>query len=78
MDFYLGYSPEKVNPGDKIHTIDKIDKVISGQNKKVEKSFERNLLKTYFQKKSFLRKILKLQRRQKLLKTRKETSTSHS
>ena len=35
-DFFLGYSPERVNPGDKIHTIDKIDKVISGQNKFVE------------------------------------------
>ncbi len=37
QDFFLGYSPERVNPGDKIHTIDKIDKVISGQNKLVEK-----------------------------------------
>ncbi len=36
-DFFLGYSPERVNPGDKIHTIDKIDKVVSGQNKMVEK-----------------------------------------
>ncbi len=36
-DFFLGYSPERVNPGDKIHTIDKINKVISGQNKQVEK-----------------------------------------
>ena len=33
-DFYLGYSPERINPGDKIHTIDKITKVISGDNKK--------------------------------------------
>ncbi|MEE2695251.1 MAG: nucleotide sugar dehydrogenase [Pseudomonadota bacterium] len=36
-DFFLGYSPERVNPGDKVHTIDKIDKVISGQNKIVER-----------------------------------------
>ena len=34
-DFFLGYSPERVNPGDKVHTINKINKVISGQNKKV-------------------------------------------
>ena len=27
-DFFLGYSPERVNPGDKVHTIDKINKVI--------------------------------------------------
>ena len=39
-DFFLGYSPERVNPGDKVHTIDKIDKVISGQNKKVERVLE--------------------------------------
>ncbi len=37
QDFFLGYSPERVNPGDRTHTIDKINKVISGQNKFVEK-----------------------------------------
>ena len=36
-DFFLGYSPERVNPGDKVHTIDKINKVVSGQTQKVEK-----------------------------------------
>lgn len=30
-DFYLGYSPERINPGDKEHTIDRITKVVSGQ-----------------------------------------------
>ncbi len=29
-DFWLGYSPERVNPGDKLHTIDKVVKVVSG------------------------------------------------
>ncbi|KKS53332.1 MAG: Nucleotide sugar dehydrogenase [Candidatus Magasanikbacteria bacterium GW2011_GWD2_43_18] len=29
-DFFVGYSPERVNPGDKEHTIDKITKVVSG------------------------------------------------
>ena len=33
-DFYLGYSPERMNPGDKLHSVDKITKVISGDNKK--------------------------------------------
>ena len=37
QDFYLGYSPERVNPGDKVHTVDKINKVVSGQNRAVEK-----------------------------------------
>ena len=36
-DFFLGYSPERINPGDKIHTVDKIAKVISSENKNVEK-----------------------------------------
>ncbi|MFA6304936.1 MAG: nucleotide sugar dehydrogenase [Patescibacteria group bacterium] len=30
QDFFLGYSPERVNPGDKEHTIDKIVKIVSG------------------------------------------------
>lgn len=29
-DFYLGYSPERINPGDKEHTLTKIKKVTSG------------------------------------------------
>jgi len=29
-DFHLGYSPERINPGDREHTLDKIVKVISG------------------------------------------------
>jgi len=34
-DFYLGYSPERINPGDREHTVDKITKVISGQTEEV-------------------------------------------
>ena len=33
-DFTLGYSPERVNPGDKDHTIDKITKIVAGMDKK--------------------------------------------
>ena len=29
-DFFLAYSPERINPGDREHTIDKITKVVSG------------------------------------------------
>ena len=32
VDYFLGYSPERINPGDKEHTFDKITKVVSGQN----------------------------------------------
>ena len=31
-DFKLGYSPERINPGDKIHTVDKIVKVVAGDD----------------------------------------------
>lgn len=30
-DFFLGYSPERINPGDREHTIDRIAKVVAGQ-----------------------------------------------
>lgn len=29
-DFFAGYSPERINPGDKLHTVEKIKKVTSG------------------------------------------------
>ncbi|MGX7927504.1 nucleotide sugar dehydrogenase [Tsuneonella sp. HG094] len=32
VDFMLGYSPERINPGDREHTVDKITKVVSGQD----------------------------------------------
>ena len=32
LDFFVGYSPERINPGDKEHTVEKILKVTSGSN----------------------------------------------
>ncbi|RLB62898.1 MAG: nucleotide sugar dehydrogenase [Deltaproteobacteria bacterium] len=32
IDFKVGYSPERINPGDKVHTVDKIIKVVSGMD----------------------------------------------
>ena len=32
IDFSLGYSPERINPGDKLHTFEKIQKVVSASN----------------------------------------------
>jgi UDP-N-acetyl-D-galactosamine dehydrogenase len=34
-DFRLGYSPERINPGDRLHRIDKIIKVIAGEDAQV-------------------------------------------
>jgi len=30
QDFYVGYSPERINPGDKVHTLENVVKVVSG------------------------------------------------
>jgi UDP-N-acetyl-D-galactosamine dehydrogenase len=35
IDFYCGYSPERINPGDKVNTLTKIKKVTSGSNPEV-------------------------------------------
>lgn len=35
MDFYAGYSPERINPGDKEHTVEKIKKVTSGSTPQI-------------------------------------------
>jgi len=34
-DFYCGYSPERINPGDKVHTVTKIKKITSGSTPQV-------------------------------------------
>lgn len=36
-DFFAGYSPERINPGDKLHTVDKILKVTSGSTLEIGK-----------------------------------------
>ena len=35
VDFYAGYSPERINPGDKLHTVEKIKKVTSGSTPEI-------------------------------------------
>ena len=35
VDFYVGYSPERINPGDKEHTVDKILKVTAGSTPEI-------------------------------------------
>lgn len=39
-DFYCGYSPERINPGDKVHTVTKILKVTSGSTPEVAKKVD--------------------------------------
>ncbi len=37
VDFYAGYSPERINPGDKLHTVELIKKVTSGSTPEIGK-----------------------------------------
>ncbi|GAA4898929.1 nucleotide sugar dehydrogenase [Flaviramulus aquimarinus] len=39
-DFYAGYSPERINPGDKLHTVDKILKVTAGSTPEIGKKVD--------------------------------------
>ncbi|WP_265427145.1 nucleotide sugar dehydrogenase [Chryseobacterium sp. YIM B08800] len=40
VDFFVGYSPERINPGDKEHTVDKILKVTSGSTPETGKTVD--------------------------------------
>ncbi len=39
-DFFVGYSPERINPGDKAHTVEKILKVTSGSTPEIGKKVD--------------------------------------
>lgn len=39
-DFFVGYSPERINPGDKEHTVDKILKVTAGSTPEIGKKVD--------------------------------------
>lgn len=39
-DFYAGYSPERINPGDKVHTVTKILKVTSGSTPEIAEEID--------------------------------------
>lgn len=52
QDFFVGYSPERVNPGDKEHTVEKITKVTSGSTPQaaelIDQAYDSVLLKGTF------------------------------
>ncbi len=39
-DFFLGYSPERINPGDRAHTVERMTKVVAGQTPAVTETLE--------------------------------------
>ncbi|MCD7969905.1 MAG: nucleotide sugar dehydrogenase [Alistipes sp.] len=41
VDFYAGYSPERINPGDKEHTVEKIKKVTSGSTPQIGEKIDK-------------------------------------
>jgi UDP-N-acetyl-D-galactosamine dehydrogenase len=52
-DFFCGYSPERINPGDKINTLTKIKKITSGSTPQISKEID-NLYKSIITAGTFL------------------------
>lgn len=59
QDFFCGYSPERINPGDKVHTITKIKKVTSGSTPDVAKVVD-DLYNTIIEAGTFMASSLKV------------------
>ncbi|RKR07189.1 UDP-N-acetyl-D-galactosamine dehydrogenase [Maribacter vaceletii] len=59
QDFYVGYSPERINPGDKEHTVEKILKVTSGSTPEVGKKVD-ELYKSVITAGTFLASSIKV------------------
>lgn len=65
-DFYCGYSPERTNPGDKINTLTKIQKVTSGSTPEVA-DFVDSLYKSIIEAGTFKAKSIKVAEAAKLI-----------
>lgn len=59
QDFYCGYSPERINPGDKVHTVTKILKVTSGSTPEIAKKVD-DLYKSIITAGTFLASSIKV------------------
>ena len=44
VDFFCGYSPERINPGDKVHTVTKIRKITSGSTSEIAEIVDQTYL----------------------------------
>lgn len=58
-DFYCGYSPERINPGDKVNTLTKIRKVTSGSTEEIAEVVD-NLYKSIIEAGTFKAPSLKV------------------
>jgi UDP-N-acetyl-D-galactosamine dehydrogenase len=59
QDFFCGYSPERINPGDKVHTVTKILKVTSGSTPEIAVKVD-NLYKSIITAGTFMASSLKV------------------
>lgn len=66
LDFYVGYSPERINPGDKKHTVDKILKVTSGSTTQAAKKVD-NLYKSVISAGTYLAPSIKVAEASKVI-----------
>jgi len=64
--FHVGYSPERVNPGDKVHTLKNIKKVISSNSKQGEKNIK-NIYSKIIKSGIFIAKSIKVAETAKVL-----------
>ncbi len=66
QDFYVGYSPERINPGDKQHTVEKILKVTSGSTPEVAQQID-TLYKSVITAGTFLATSIKVAEASKVI-----------
>ncbi len=65
-DFFCGYSPERINPGDKEHTVTKILKVTSGSTPEIAKKVD-NLYATIIEAGTYLASSIKVAEASKVI-----------
>ncbi len=66
-DFFCGYSPERINVGDKINTIENIIKIVSGSNLKISKIIEKVYQKISIKNNIFLAKSIEIAEAAKII-----------
>ena len=72
-DFTLGYSPERINPGDQEHTLERITKVVSGAGRSDARSRGRRVRPVVIERASTARRRSRWPRPPRSSRTRSET-----
>ena len=78
QDFFVGYSPERINPGDKEHTLTTITKVVSGDSPRTLDLVADDVRQHHQGRASTGRRASRSPKRPRSSRTRSATSTSHS